>query len=65
MRNIPFFHSKNNENYSRFEKNNVIGNFYDNKIQNQKKIKVLNGNNGIGIINLFFFLVMCISFSFF
>lgn len=55
MRNIPFFHSKNNENYSRFEKNNVIGNFYDNKIQNQKKIKVLNGNNGIGIINLFFF----------
>ena len=71
MRNNPYFYSEiinnkvNNENVSRFENNNVIRNFYDNKIQNQKKIYVLNENNDIEIINIFFFSVICISFSFF
>ena len=71
MRNNPYFYSEiinnkvNNENISRFENNNVIRNFYDNKIQNQKKIYVLNENNDIEIINIFFFLLYVFHFLFF
>ena len=71
MRNNPYFYSEiinnkvNNENISRFENNNVIRNFYDNKIKKKKKIYVLNENNDIEIIDIFFFLLYVFHFLFF